>query len=1270
MERITRQLAEVAPRAHHLHGRVAYLVQRTRPLSPDSLSRLQSLLRSGSPPTGPTDFQLVIAPRAGTISSWSSRAEELLTACGVDGVGRLERLVLWRWEGVVHPAQRAAIAALLHDPMTEQAFSQIDACVDGMPHPNPPGFSVVPVGVHADGSLEETNEARGLGLPPPELRSLRAAVDALGRSPHDIELMMFAQLRSEHCRHQTFHARWTLDGVPQQRSLFEMIRLTHAQHPGHTLSAYLDNAAVISGKTAARIVSNTESRTWHLHREPTHLLMKVETHNHPTGIAPHPGAATGVGGELRDEGATGRGGSPQAGLTGFHVSDLHIPGFSRPWEHPMSVSPRMATPLEVMLRGPLGSTRYGNEFGRPTLTGYFRTFYAELSGPSGPTRHGYHKPVMVAGGMGHCRSGQEHKAAIPPDTPIVVLGGPAMLIGLGGGSASSMASGAGNAQRDFASVQRANPELQRRCQEVIERCTALGTANPILSVHDVGAGGLSNALPELVYSAGRGATFELRSIPCAEPALSPLEIWCNEAQERYVLAISPTQLSQFLSICERERAPVAVVGHTRETGELRLTDRLHGNTPIELPLSLLLGPTAPHQRSDHRLPRRGRPVQWSLPTAELLDRVLTHPAVASKEFLITIADRSVGGCVVRDPLVGPWQVPVADAGVTVTGFEGYSGEAMAMGERPPVALLSGPRSGRLAVAEALTNLVSADVDLSRVVLSANWMCAAAHPGEGAGLYDTVSAVAMELCPALGVSIPVGKDSLSMKARWVADGREQEVVAPLTLVVSAFAPVHDVRRTWTPALHGATPGGTTLIHVDLSPGFVRVGGSIAAQVMQQLGAEAADLGEPAAMVGLFAAARELRDHSIGLAWHDVSDGGLMVTLLEMAFAGRAALEVTLPEDLPPLPRLFAEEPGGVLEVYNKDVPLALQIFDSHKCTARVIGRATTGDRITICQGPRTILQERRSTLHRRWAETSYRMRRLRDDPACADEAFAVIEQPDDPGLTTHLTFDPVAPFVHRQPPPRVAILREQGTNGHRELAAAFLAAGFVAVDVHMSDVLEGRDDLSTYAGLAAGGGFSYGDVLGAGVGWAASIRFHQRGRDAFARFFDRPDTFSLGICNGCQMLSHLTDLIPGAEHWPRFARNRSDRFESRLSLMEVLESPSVLFAGMAGSRIPVAVAHGEGRVAHRSAEAAARVLVAGRFVNGQGQVATRYPANPNGSPGAQTAFTSRDGRATILMPHPERSFRSLTTSWAPADWDPERGPWLRLFQNARRFADGA
>ncbi len=1265
----------VAPGATALHAHFVHLVDVSRELNDAERAVLGALLTYGPEPA-PADMprvDAVVTPRLGTISPWSSKATDITHTAGLDAVRRVERGVVWTLDGV-HARHHPAVMALLHDRMVEAVLPSLDAAAALFRTEAPRPLRHVPVRSEGRAALVHANAAWGLALAEDEIDYLVDAFGKLGRDPSDAELMMFAQANSEHCRHKIFNADWTIDGTVQVSSLFQMIRNTHALHPGGALSAYKDNAAVVEGYAVERFLADPRDGVYKATPEVAHVLMKVETHNHPTGISPDPGAATGNGGEIRDEGATGRGGKPKAGLTGFCVSDLKIPGAERPWEAAVGTSPRMASALDIMLEGPIGGAAFNNEFGRPNLTGFFRSFCLPVPAVDGGAEwRGFHKPIMLAGGYGNVRPGQVEKHPVPTGAAVVVLGGPALLIGLGGGAASSMATGDSSEALDFASVQRANPEVERRCQEVIDRCIALGDDNPIASIHDVGAGGLSNALPELVHDAGRGATFELREVPCDEPGMSPMEIWCNEAQERYVLAIPAERLATFEALCHRERAPYAVVGRATADRTLVLTDRLRGDTPIDMPLDVLLGkPPKMHREATSARPPRAPLDTAGIDVKDAVYRVLALPTVASKAFLITIGDRSITGTVVRDQMVGPWQVPVADCAVTTTDYVGFTGEAMATGERPPVALLSGPASARLATAEALTNLMAADVGpLGKVVLSANWMVPAGHPGEDANLYATVQALGMELCPALGICIPVGKDSMSMRARWSDADGEHQVTAPLSLVVSAFAPVRDVRRTLTPQLR-TDIGETVLLHVDLSAGRGRLGGSAVAQVYGQVGAVPADLDDPARLRGLWDAMARFRAQGEVLAWHDVSDGGVLVTLLEMAFAGHTGLEIVLPAG-DPVRRLFAEEPGGVLQVHTSVFPLVEEALESHglRGCVHLVGRLRDDDRVRVTVGEELVLDADRVDLHRAWGETSYRLQALRDDPSCAQEAYDALLDREDPGLAPALTFAPAddvsAPFAGL-PRPKVAILREQGVNGQIEMAAAFHAAGFEAVDVHMSDVLGGRDDLSAYVGLAACGGFSYGDVLGAGGGWAKGVLFHDDVRAVFRRFFHRPDTFSLGVCNGCQMLSQLKDLIPGAEAWPRFVRNRSEQFEARASLVEIVDSPSILLQGMAGSLLPVAVAHGEGRALFDSDARQAAARVSARFVDGRGRVARTYPANPNGSPDGITALTTPDGRATILMPHPERVFRTVTNSWAPDGW-PDDGPWLRMFRNARVFVGG-
>ncbi|MDG1478162.1 MAG: phosphoribosylformylglycinamidine synthase [Myxococcota bacterium] len=1267
-DKLLRQIQAVVPAAASVAAWFVHIVQLDVSLPDSQQAALEQLLTYDADPapvTLPEDGIMVVVPRPGTISPWSSKATEIAHNCGLSSVRRIERGVVYAVSPPLSAEQQGAIAPLLHDRMTQAVLAELSQC-DALFTAQPPRpVQTVDVLSAGRAALVAANTRLGLALADDELDYLCEAFIGLGRDPSDVELMMFAQANSEHCRHKIFNASWTLDGEKQDRSLFAMIRNTHATNPGRVLSAYKDNAAVAAGPQVLRFYPDAD-RSYRTHDEPTHLLMKVETHNHPTGISPYPGAATGSGGEIRDEGATGRGGKPKAGLTGFSVSNLHLPGAPRPWETDIGTSPRMATALQIMLEGPIGGAAFNNEFGRPNLTGYFRTFCLPVEGPDGAEVRGYHKPIMLAGGYGNVRDGHVQKQRIAPGAKLVVLGGPALLIGLGGGAASSMVTGTSSVDLDFASVQRANPEIERRCQEVIDRCWGMGTDNPVVSIHDVGAGGLSNAMPELVHDADRGARFNLRDIPLGEPGLSPMEVWCNEAQERYVLAIAPESLEIFAAMCARERAPWAVIGEATEAKHLSLSDTHFDNTPIDLPLSVLFGKPPRMHRDAVRRPVPRIPLATSgIVLAEAVQRVLSLPTVASKEFLITIGDRSVTGMVVRDQMVGPWQIPVADVAVTTTTYTGFTGEAMAMGERTPVALLDGPAAGRMAIGEALTNLMAAPVgEIDQVVLSANWMCAAGYPGEDVKLYETVRAVGMELCPALGICIPVGKDSMSMRAVWQEDGAEKRVTAPLSLIVSAFANVPDVLGTLTPQLVRDTDAA--LVLVDLGRGQDRLGGSALAQVYGQLGATPPDLDDAALLKGLWSAMMRAHAEGLMLAWHDRSDGGLLATFCEMAFAGHTGLEIALTGDV--VRALFSEELGGVIQCLDEDLADLRDIFVANgigDCLT-VIGRPSGDDQITITANGAPVFSQSRASLQRIWTETSYRMAALRDDPTCAQEAYDALLDTADPGLSPYLTFDPsdnvAEALITSGARPKVAILREQGVNGHWEMAAAFDRAGFESVDVHMSDILSGADDLTTYRGLVACGGFSYGDVLGAGGGWAKSVLFSAQARAAFSAFFTRPDTFSLGICNGCQMLSQLAELIPGAEGWPRFVRNRSEQFEARVGTVEVVESPSILLSGMAGSRIPVAVAHGEGRVLFADGQHDSAVP-SGRFVDNRGQPATTYPANPNGSVGGLTALTSADGRATIMMPHPERVFRSITNSWCPADWG-EDGPWMRMFWNAR------
>jgi phosphoribosylformylglycinamidine synthase len=1249
-------------------------------LTPAETEVLERLLRYGPRPTSDSagratvafGRRMLVVPRLGTVSPWSSKATDIAHSCGLARVRRIERGILYVVVGEV--VDEAALRRAVHDRMTESILDNIADAAKLFEHAAPRPLARVGLTSGGRAVLERANETLGLALSSDEISYLCDAYASLGRDPTDVELMMFAQANSEHCRHKIFNAQMIVDGQPQPQSLFQMIQRSTEASPGGVLSAYRDNAAVIEGHVAGRFFPDPTTGVYGARAEPMHIVMKVETHNHPTAISPFPGAATGSGGEIRDEGATGRGARPKAGLTGFSVSNLRLPGAGRPWEKDHGKPDRIASALEIMIEAPLGGAAFNNEFGRPNLAGYFRTLEIE----AGQQVYGYHKPIMVAGGLGHVRPEHVQKADIPAGAPLIVLGGPAMLIGLGGGAASSLASGSSQEELDFASVQRDNAEMQRRCQEVIDRCVALGDANPILSIHDVGAGGISNALPELVHGSARGARVALRDLPSDEPGLSPLELWCNEAQERYVLAIAPDKLEVFMALAARERCPYAVVGRATDDGQLLVEDGLLGDKPIDLPIGVLLGKPPRMTREATRLASPGAPFSTdAIHLAEAVRRVLRLPAVADKTFLITIGDRTVGGLTARDQMVGPWQVPVADAAVTATSFDVTTGEAMAMGERAPVALLDAAASARLAIAEAITNIASAPiVKLSDVKLSANWMAAAGRPGEDAHLFDAVRAAGVELAPALGVAIPVGKDSLSMHTTWTERGDVRSVTAPLSLVVTAVAPVTDVRRVLTPELWAdGDDGAGELLLVDLGRGKNRLGGSALAQVYGQLGQTAPDLDDPALLKGFFAAIQDLAAAGVIAAYHDRSDGGLFVTMAEMAFAGGVGVDVEiggLGDD--PVAGLFTEELGAVLAVRPGDVPRVRAALEAHGLgdTVRAIGHVVRGDRVILRRDGRTVFEERRSILRGIWSETTHAIQSMRDDLTCAEEEQALRVDNEDPGLSVTATFDVdedvAAPLRARGGArPRVAILREQGVNGQVEMAAAFDRAGFDAVDVHMTDLLAGRLDLSSFRGLAACGGFSYGDVLGAGEGWAKSILFNRRARDMFATFFDRRDTFALGVCNGCQMMAALKEIIPGAAAWPRFVRNRSEGFEARLALVTVTESPSILLRGMIGSRLPIVVAHGEGRAEWPTDDGRAAAeeagLVAARYVDHRGRATGLYPDNPNGSPGGITALASRDGRVTIFMPHPERVFRAVQYSWRPRAWR-EDGPWMRIFRNAR------
>ncbi len=1281
--RVSRLLTEL--RAVHagirgVHAEFVHFVRSDGALDAEQQARLEALLSYGEAAgesLPPGQLQLV-TPRPGTISPWSTKATDIVHNAGLHGVQRVERGVAYYIDAAepLSAGQLRALRPWLHDRMTETVHDILEQAQALFAQQAPAPLQTVDVLGGGRDALEQANREQGFALADDEIDYLLERYQALGRNPTDVELMMFAQANSEHCRHKIFRADWVIDGAPQERSLFDMIRNTYQQRPDGVLSAYSDNAAVAEGFMARRFFADPRNGEYGEREEPVHLVMKVETHNHPTAISPFAGAATGAGGEIRDEGATGTGARPKAGLAGFTTSHLRIPGFEQPWEAENPGLPgRLASPLQILLDGPIGAASYNNEFGRPNLTGYFRTFEQRAVGAEGPEWRGYHKPIMIAGGMGAVRDAHVQKQEVPPNAKVIVLGGPAMLIGLGGGAASSVASGTGDEELDFASVQRSNPEMQRRAQEVIDACWALGDDNPIRSIHDVGAGGLSNAVPEILEDSGRGGRLELREVPSDDPGMSPMQLWSNESQERYVLAVMPEDLDRFRDLCRRERCPCAVIGEATGERHLLLADRQFDDAPVDIPMDLLFG-KPPKMLRDVRSVRIDQPDfdHRELDTKEAALRVLRFPAVAAKHWLITIGDRTITGLVARDQMVGPWQVPVADVAVTLDDYQGYTGEAMAMGERPQLALLSGPASGRMAVTEALTNLAAAPVgSLRKVNLSANWMAPAGHPGEDARLYETVHAVGMELCPQLGVTIPVGKDSMSMKTVWQEQGRERSVTSPVSLVISAFATVEDARRTLTPELR-RDAGDTRLILVDLGRGRNRLGGSVLAQAYGQLGRVAPDLDDPTDLVALFDTVQALNAESQLLAYHDRSDGGLLATLAEMSFAAHCGLDVDLtPLGDDALASLFAEEPGAVLQVRAADAAAVVQRLEQAGLAGavHVLGEPTDQDCLRIRHGDRTLLDMERVELQRAWQETTYHMQRLRDDPDCAREEYDTLLDRSAPGLQARLSYDPsqdvAAPFIATGIRPAVAILREQGVNGQLEMAAAFHMAGFRAVDVHMTDILAGRTALDGYQGLVACGGFSYGDVLGAGGGWAKSILFNPAARDAFAAFFQRSDTFALGVCNGCQMLSGLQELIPGTELWPRFVRNRSEQFEARLAQVEVVDSPSLFLSGMAGSRMPIAVAHGEGQARFSGDNGPGKLESAGllslRYVDAQGAPAGLYPANPNGSPRGITGLTNRDGRVTIMMPHPERVFRTVQHSWHPAEWG-EDGPWMRMFRNAR------
>ena len=1257
----------------------------------------------------------VVAPRPGTISPWSSKATDIAHICGLTGVQRIERVIAYTidvGDARLTGDQRTLLAAKLHDRMTQAVFNDVESVQVLFRHDTPRQMASVPVLAQGRAALEAANRALGLALADDEIDYLVKAFTSLGRDPNDVELMMFAQANSEHCRHKIFNATWEIDGVKRDRSLFQMIKNTYELHRDGILSAYKDNAAVLAGTRGGRFYVNPQTGEYGAHVEDIHLLCKVETHNHPTAISPFPGAATGSGGEIRDEGATGRGAKPKAGLTGFTVSNLRLPGAVQPWEQDFGKPNRIVSALDIMIEGPLGGAAFNNEFGRPAICGYFRTFEAAVPAavetstsaraaeaaharaekdPAGPAAElrGYHKPIMLAGGLGNIRDDHVKKGLINPGDKLVVLGGPAMNIGLGGGAASSIASGSGNEDLDFASVQRDNAEMQRRCQEVIDRCWALGDANPIAFIHDVGAGGLSNALPELVNDGGRGGRFNLRKVPNDEPGMTPLEIWCNESQERYVLSVPADRIDVFARLCERERAPHAIVGEATVEKRLVLEDPHFQNAPIDMPLEVLLGkPPRMHRRETSRR-RALLPLSLNgLSLGDAIRRVLAHPTVADKTFLISIGDRTVGGLICRDQMVGPWQVPVADCGVTAASFDVYTGEAMAMGERTPVAINDAAASARLAVGEALTNLAAAQIgEIGKVNLSANWMAAPAVPGDGADLYAAVQAVGMELCPALGITIPVGKDSMSMSTVWQDTTGQKRMTAPVSLIVSAFAAVTDIRLSLTPQLRverDESPAGrgsreTVLLLIDLGRGRNRLGGSILAQVVGQTGTVAPDVDRASDLKNFWNAIQQLGREGRLLAYHDRSDGGLLATIVEMAFAGHCGVDLELSplasasDTLATFGQLFAEELGAVVQVRADEIDAVMATLRTHAldtATTR-IGAVNREHTIRVRRNGAVLFEENLFALRAIWSDVTRRIAGLRDNPACAEQEFQLKLDPQNPGLRPLVTFAPAAPAIVRSSAsrPAVAILREQGVNGQVEMGAATTRAGFRAIDVHMTDILSGRVSLRDFRGLIACGGFSYGDVLGAGEGWAKSVLFNERARGEFSAFFAREDAFALGVCNGCQMMSNLHALIPGADLWPRFVQNKSERYEARLVSVKIESSPSVLFRGMEGSVLPIAVAHGEGFAEFADSAATERCsqsgLVAARYVDNHHRVTEHYPLNPNGSPFGMTALTTTTGRVTIMMPHPERVFRTVAMSWHPPEWG-EDSPWMQLFHNARAW----
>ena len=1276
LKQLITQLKTIHPSVNHLSARFVHFIDVDTQLSDQEQDKLSNLLSYGN---DVSDEQIqgqtfLVIPRPGTISPWSSKATEISERCGLLAVKRIERGVEYivSSDKPLNSECEDKIKFLIHDRMVQTVFESIDGLDLFVSH-DPQPLQTVSVVEQGRNALVEANTKLGLALSDDEIDYLTDSFQTLGRNPTDVELMMFAQANSEHCRHKIFNASWTIDGEEQAKSLFAMIRNTADENPQGILSAYSDNSSVIEGSKAQVFIRNPQTGEYKYQEENAEILMKVETHNHPTAISPYPGAATGSGGEIRDEGATGRGSMTKAGLTGFTVSHLNIPEFKQPWEYDFGKPERIASALDIMLEGPIGGAAFNNEFGRPNIAGYFRTFEQPEETNKKNHYRGYHKPIMIAGGMGNIRPMLVDKHKIPASSLIIILGGPAMLIGLGGSAASSQTSGESAAELDFASVQRENPEMERRCQEVINHCNAMGEKTPIISIHDIGAGGLSNAVPEIIHDCERGGRFELRDVNNADKGMSPMQIWCNEAQERYVVAISPESLDLFESFCKREHCLYAVIGEAVNEEHLTLTDALLGEKPVDIPMSVLFGkPPKIHKKAQRIVQNLLSLSLENIELPEAVERVLSFPAVADKSFLIHIGDRSVTGLVARDQMVGPWQVPVADVAVTASGFQAVTGEAMAMGERTPLAIINAPASGRMAIAESLTNLAASYIEsLNKVKLSANWMAAAGTEGEDAALFDTVKTVGMKLCPALGIAIPVGKDSLSMKTVWNEKGIDKTMTSPVSLIITSFAPVVDVRKTLTPQLKDEK---SALILLDLSAGKNRLGASVLAQTYKQLGNEVPDLDDVNLFKVFFDSIQTLNNQQKILAYHDRSDGGLLATISEMIFAGRKGAEIELDnlvkENTNILSALFNEELGAVIQVKRSDLDDVINFLNSaglSQC-AFSIGQVIDEQCLKINYQGKKIYSNSRTKLQQIWSGVSYRMQSLRDNPDCALQQFDRIVDNEDPGLSATLSYDLNENIVEKYAnKPKVAILREQGVNGHVEMAAAFDRAGFTAIDVHMSDIINARVSLKEFVGLIACGGFSYGDVLGAGGGWAKSILYNSKASEEFTTFFNREDTFGLGVCNGCQMMSGLKDLIPGAEHWPAFKRNNSEQFESRVSMVKVQPSPSIFMKGMEGSLLPVVVAHGEGRVEFKNSSDSDNVFVGLSYVDNYGDETTDFPANPNGSVDGITGLTTEDGRFTIMMPHPERCFRALQNSWYPEDWTMD-GAWMRFFRNARVWVD--